>query len=1055
MSAHLRYTLQLLALVGVYYIAGRVGLSWAFTHEYASSLWPPTGIAIAALLLFGMRLLPGVFVGALLVNASLGSIPIALMVALGNTLEAYVTVWLARRFADGARAFHTPRNSARFVLAAAGGTALSASVGVGTLMFAGTVAPSAAPAVWLTWWVADMLSALLLVPLFTVMRTPLARDWSRWRIGEALLISTVLFAVAGVLFAGVPTPLAGYPLAFLAGPPLLWAAYRFGPHGAVVGAFVISIVTLIGTAAGHGIFATTGPAVALALAQIFVATIMLSALLVAAVVQQQRDNAQTLAAQAGLLRAQSEASPDGHLVVSADGRMLSFNHRFAEMWRFGPEIIASGSDELALKAASAQVVDGDTFVARVKSLYAAGTEPSHEEVLFKDGRVFERHGVPIRTDDDRYLGYTWYFRDISARKHTENTLREQEERIRLLLNSMDEAMYGVDLSGRCSFINAACLRLLGFRDEAQVLGKDMHALVHARRDDGSACARSDCPLERSLRDQASVYRQEEWLWRADGNGFAIEFSAYPIRRGGTPVGAVISFTDISARKRADAALRAAEERVRRVMAAVPVTLFATDRAGALTWVEGTGMARLGIDPRDLVGQSVFALHRADTSNHDLKRALSGDTLTYSFEVEGSFFETFFAPLYDSDGTLVGTTGVSVDVTQQRRAEDELFRASKLESIGVLAGGIAHDFNNILTAIVGNLALARLYPAEPGLLKCIGESEQAALRARGLTQQLLAFSTGGKPIKKAFSFASSLATVVEFALQGANVRVQMDIAPDLWPIDGDEGQLGQVVHNLVLNAQEAMPSGGTVEVSARNVGVGTNGAGDYIEIVVRDHGVGISTPDLGKIFDPFFSTKARGSGLGLTSSYWIVKRHDGHIDVQSEPGRGTVFTVRLPRARSASALNDSVNADSVATDSGSALFVRGNGHVLFMDDDASIREFTEALLTHLGYRVESCADGDAAVAAYRTALARGERFDVVILDLTVRGGMGGTKTIAQLRALDPDVKAIVSSGYSNDPVMAAYRRFGFNACIPKPYAAESLSRVLDDVLARGVDGTVRV
>ena len=1042
MNVHFRFALQLVALVAAYYGAGRIGLSWAFLHDYASSLWPPTGIAIAALLLFGVRLWPAVFAGALLVNASLGSWPIAFFLAIGNTLEAYVAARLVQRFAGGARAFYTPADSLRFVaLAAVFSTAISASVGVGTLWAAGKLAAGYASGVWLTWWVADMLSAITIVPLFAVLRTPLARAWNGRQAGEALAILAVLLLVVGVVFGEwLADARTNYPLAFLPIAPLLWAAYRFGPHGAVIASFVISIAALIATAAGYGPFASAELTVALTLVQAFVATLMFSALLLAGVAQQQRDNQQTLIAQAGLLRAQSEASPDGYLVVSPEGRMLAFNQRFVEMWGFSAELIAAGSDYALLDAARMQVVDGDAFIAQVKHLYAAGNEQSHEEILFKDGRVFERHGVPINTDDGRYMGFVWYFRDISARKRAENALRDKEERIRLLLNSMGEAMYGIDPQGRCTFVNAACLKLLGFKHEQQLLRRNIHDVIHGRRADGRAYNPADCAMDRAIHDNVSIHRQEEWLWRTDGSGFAVEFSSYPIRKDGATIGAVVSFTDITERKRANLALRDAEERVRRVMAAVPVVVFATDREGTLTLVEGSGMAGLSPAARDLVGRSVFDLHRDNPdATAQLKRALAGETLTHTFNFDGLYFETFFAPLYDASGGLIGTTGVSVDVTQQRRAEEELFRASKLESIGVLAGGIAHDFNNILTAIIGNLALARLYTADDALLKCVSESEKAALRARGLTQQLLAFSSGGKPIKKIFLLAPLLDTIAEFALHGSNVRAQVQVPDDLWPIEGDEGQLSQVIHNLVLNAQQAMPEGGVVQLSARNTSIrATDSAvapGDYVEIVVRDRGVGIAPDDLAKIFDPFFTTKTHGSGLGLTSTYWIVKRHDGHIGVQSQPGRGAEFIVHLPRAHG--------GANPVVADA--PLFARGHGRILFMDDDTAIRAFTEALLAHLGYRVVSCADGGAALTAYRQALARGERFDAVILDLTVRDGMGGADTLTQLRRLDPAVKAVVSSGYSNDPVMAEYRHYGFSACIAKPYEAESLSRVLNDVI----------
>ncbi len=402
-----------------------------------------------------------------------------------------------------------------------------------------------------------------------------------------------------------------------------------------------------------------------------------------------------------------------------------------------------------------------------------------------------------------------------------------------------------------------------------------------------------------------------------------------------------------------------------------------------------------------------------------------------------------APIKDDQCRSIGVVLAFRDLTEQRKIEEELRKASKLESLGVLAGGIAHDFNNFLTAMLGNISLAMYYAnADARVQEKLREAEQACLRAKDLTRRLLTFARGGAPVKKAVSAARFLEDAASFALTGSNVRCKFDLADDLSHVEIDEGQMRQVIHNIVRNAQEAMPEGGTVTVRAENVSIEKWSPilplqpARYVMITIRDKGIGIAEANLSKIFDPYFTTKDTGSGLGLSTSYSIIKHHGGHISVKSNPGAGTVVRVYLPA--SDKEVEEKPEAQTRPR--------QGRGRILVMDDEEIIRKLCREVLIYFGYEAVVASDGAEAIFLYKQAKAAGEPFDAVIMDLTVQGGMGGKEAIKRLRQIDPDVKAIVSSGYSDDPVMANYRDYGFDGVVAKPYEINDLARVLSAVLS---------
>jgi nitrogen-specific signal transduction histidine kinase/CheY-like chemotaxis protein len=383
--------------------------------------------------------------------------------------------------------------------------------------------------------------------------------------------------------------------------------------------------------------------------------------------------------------------------------------------------------------------------------------------------------------------------------------------------------------------------------------------------------------------------------------------------------------------------------------------------------------------------------------------------------------------------------VARDITDRKRMEEELLKTQKLESVGILAGGIAHDFNNILTAIIGNISLAKnQVTPEDEIFDLLNEVEMASTRAQKLTKQLLTFAKGGTPVKETASIKDIIKESTLFALRGSKSSYEFSIAEDIWPVEVDVGQFNQVINNIVINANQAMPLGGTIKVAVQNLIIEDRDGlpikpGRYIGISITDQGIGISEEYLSKIFDPYFTTKQEGSGLGLAISYSIIKRHDGCIRVESKLDVGTTFHIYLPASEKA------------VTEKRKDKVIKGRGKILVMDDEASLRKIAGRMLDRLGYEPESAKDGDEAIQMVKEAKEAKKPYDAIILDLTVPGGMGGKETIQKLLEIDPEVKAIVSSGYSDDPVLANFQEYGFKGMLPKPFESLSLSKVLHEVL----------
>jgi PAS domain S-box-containing protein len=621
-------------------------------------------------------------------------------------------------------------------------------------------------------------------------------------------------------------------------------------------------------------------------------------------------------------------------------------------------------------------------------------------------------------------------------RQSTNELRESEERLRLLLKNSSDSLVIINADGSQRYLSPAAEKITGF-PVTELEGKTLDALIHP--DDlmniSMAWKEAVEHPEKTVTVQCRhIHKVKGWVLT---EAIAQSFLAEPAING-----IIASVRDITERQVLEKSLADSEERYRRLVEISPDSVFIHSH-GKFVFMNASAARLLGAQrPEELYGRKALDFvhpSQKDMVSNRIQNAQSGG---YNLRIEmllirldGTTVPVEMESVQFTHQGIASVLSIARDISEREKMQDELIKAQKLESLGILAGGIAHDFNNILTGIMGNVSLARMQLAPSNnVSECLVSCEKAAVRATELTRQLLTFARGGAPIKKLLNPDLLIRESAAFILHGSNVSCELELPEDLWHIEADAGQLSQVLHNILINAIQAIPSGGVIKISAKNETMKAMNsrnlqAGNYLLIVIEDRGCGIPPENLPRIFDPYFTTKSDGNGLGLASAYSITKRHGGMIWMSSTEGIGSTVTIALPAVFEKISDHGTRKVTSKLT---------GSGRILVMDDEKIIREMARDILEFAGYQVEICANGKETIERYREAYEKNNRFDAVILDLTVPGGMGGRDAAGLILEIDPEALLVVSSGYSNDPVVANYLQYGFQGAIVKPFSADSLA-----------------
>ena len=681
----------------------------------------------------------------------------------------------------------------------------------------------------------------------------------------------------------------------------------------------------------------------------------------------------------------------------------------------------------------------------------------HKIVQTPDGRIWDEGGEPVFDPAGKVIAVVEIAQDITERKRAEDALRKSQAQYDNLVANIPVGVYIMRSTPAGAFafdyVSPKVAEIFkvsveNFLSDPQVGFRPIHpddlaVLVNLNRE------RFQHPQPFEWEGQAIIEGTTKWL--------RIASSPEPQSNGEVLWNGVV--VDITEHKQAEEALRQEQEFSKSLLDSLPgiFYLYSYPEGRLVLWNK-QHETLFGYEAREMKGRLATDWHVPESKNAVLKAMKTimetghGSMEDVLVAKDGRLIPFFLTGVkFEAQGHSY-LMGIGLDITARKQAENalreseqQLLNMQKLQSIGTLAGGIAHDFNNILMGVFANLSFAKdeLAKDHPGY-RSLEEAESSMSRAVRLTKQLLTFAKGGDPVKTEVSLGTLIEEVARFDLSGSPVKLVYQQADDLWRADVDKGQIQQVVSNLTLNARQAMPAGGHLYITLANANVPAMAVpglrpGRYLKVTVRDEGIGIDPKHLDRIFDPYFTTKQSGNGLGLATTYSIINKHGGQISVESSLGQGTTFTFYLPASASPPSAEPEPSAATSPPLSRPA-------RILVMDDEATVCGIVARMLTPCGFAVVTVSDGRKALEAYRQAMADGTPFDGVIMDLTVPGGLGGKDAITELLAMDPHAKAIVSSGYAEDPVMANYADYGFKGVVAKPYTKNDLREILARVLA---------
>ena len=676
------------------------------------------------------------------------------------------------------------------------------------------------------------------------------------------------------------------------------------------------------------------------------------------------------------------------------------------------------------------------------------------EQYCKDGStVWVEVAITTLLDDAGVLkGFVGVSRNIAERKKMHEEVLSNKVKLDNALQSSNMGVWSWEINENKRIFDDQVCALLGLNPETfSGTAEEFFNVVHP--DDIAVIKEA---LARTIEQDIPYNPEYRAVWH-DGSIHFINARGRLMRDDqGRPLRISGIIWDNSKRKMAEEALSESETKYHNLIELLHEGIWVIDENARTTYVNIHMAKMLGYTIKEMMGKDIFYFMDEkirEIAAQNLGSRRNGISATQDLELLKKDGTTIYislssAPIIDKDGKFKGAIAGVQDITEHRHLEDEERRVAKLESVGLLAGGIAHDFNNILTSILGNVSMAKIdTEPESDIYKSLEQAEKASQRAKELTRQLLTFSKGGAPVTKLASLTELITDTAGFALRGSNVKCHFSIPDDLWHAEVDIGQVSQVIQNLVINAQQSMPTGGTIEIIAENISLSETqtlgrglplNQGNYIRISVVDHGSGIAAAHFDKVFDPFFTTKKKGSGLGLATSFSIARQHGGHLSVESEPGSGSTFYLYLPA---------SMEIMPPKLYKKEAIKAKGKARILVMDDERGIREIAGRMLGNLGYKdIEFAENGAEAIKIYKVAMVSGKPFSAVILDLTIPGGMGGKETVGKLLKLDPGVKALVSSGYVDDSIIANYKEHGFGGIVVKPYTLEELGKAVYDLIA---------